>query len=290
LLAGNHTAQSGDSYPNVNSYLDATISSRAAAATALSTAIWTAIKAGYIDAAISSVSAGDATAANQTTMLNHLTGIKGATWSGTTDSLEAIRDRGDAAWLTGGGLTGSNTITITIQDGDSNNIVDAFVEVWDSGNTTFGEKRITNSSGQVTSSLDDGTYIIRIRKFGYTFTNQTLVVAGADQSVTYTGTSIEIGTPVASSACRVYDYAFMPDGQTPEDSLSATAVIKSMPEDAYSKLHSSDKIDATYDATTGLFYWDIVQGAVVEFNLPKYGYVRKQLTIPTATQSRLSDM
>jgi hypothetical protein len=29
--------------------------------------------------------------------------MKGATFSGTTDSLEAIRDRGDAAWLTGSG-------------------------------------------------------------------------------------------------------------------------------------------------------------------------------------------
>jgi len=33
----------------------------------------------------------------------HLTDIKGATFSGTTDSLESIRDRGDAAWLTGAG-------------------------------------------------------------------------------------------------------------------------------------------------------------------------------------------
>lgn len=81
--------------------LDATMSSRAAAATALSTAVWTGTKAGYLDAAVSSVSAGDATAANQTTIINHLTGIKGSTWNGTTDSLEAIRNRGDAAWTTG---------------------------------------------------------------------------------------------------------------------------------------------------------------------------------------------
>ena len=33
-----------------------------------------------------------------------LTAIKGATWSGTTDSLEALRDRGDAAWITATGF------------------------------------------------------------------------------------------------------------------------------------------------------------------------------------------
>lgn len=37
-----------------------------------------------------------------------LTTMKGATFSGTTDSLEAIRDRGDAAWTTG---TGTSTLT-----------------------------------------------------------------------------------------------------------------------------------------------------------------------------------
>lgn len=46
---------------------------------------------------------GDATAANQTTIIGHLTDVKGATFSGATDSLEAIRDRGDDAWLTGAG-------------------------------------------------------------------------------------------------------------------------------------------------------------------------------------------
>jgi hypothetical protein len=43
-----------------------------------------------------------------TTLENHLTDIKGATFSGATDSLEAIRDRGDAAWVT---ATGFSTLT-----------------------------------------------------------------------------------------------------------------------------------------------------------------------------------
>ena len=38
-----------------------------------------------------------------TTLENHLTDIKGGTFSGATDSLEAIRDRGDASWTTGAG-------------------------------------------------------------------------------------------------------------------------------------------------------------------------------------------
>lgn len=54
---------------------------------------------------------GDATAANQTTIINHLTDIKGATFNASTDSLEAIRDRGDAAWITATGFATSAALT-----------------------------------------------------------------------------------------------------------------------------------------------------------------------------------
>ena len=64
---------------------------------------------------------GDATLANQTTIIGHLTDIKGATWSGATDSLEAIRDRGDAAWVTATAVTVTggtvDTITNTVPAG-----------------------------------------------------------------------------------------------------------------------------------------------------------------------------
>ena len=57
---------------------------------------------------------GDATAANQTTIINHLNDIKGAGWSSTTDTLEKIRDAITAALdsviasvgVTPGALTG----------------------------------------------------------------------------------------------------------------------------------------------------------------------------------------
>jgi len=43
-----------------------------------------------------------------TTLNTHLTDIKGATFNGTTDSLEAIRNRGDAAWITATSVTATN--------------------------------------------------------------------------------------------------------------------------------------------------------------------------------------
>ena len=54
-----------------------------------------------------------------TTLITHLTDIKGATFSGLTDSLEAIRDRGDIAWLTGAGGSAPTVVQIR-QEMDAN--------------------------------------------------------------------------------------------------------------------------------------------------------------------------
>lgn len=57
-----------------------------------------------------------ATAANQTTIISHLTDVKGATFSGSTDSLEAIRDRGDSAWATATGFAVAGDIPTANQN------------------------------------------------------------------------------------------------------------------------------------------------------------------------------
>jgi hypothetical protein len=50
--------------------------------------------------AVTEIQSGLATSATQSTITDHLTDIKGATFNGLTDSLEAIRDRGDTSWVT----------------------------------------------------------------------------------------------------------------------------------------------------------------------------------------------
>jgi hypothetical protein len=85
------------------------------------------------------------------------------------------------------GETGTNTVTLTIQDANSNNVVGAIVEIWDEAGTTLLERKTTNSSGQTVHNLDDGTYTVKISKAGYTFDNEELVVDGT-KTETYTGT------------------------------------------------------------------------------------------------------
>lgn len=68
-----------------------------------------------------------------TTLEGHLTDIKGATFSSSTDSLEAIRDRGDAAWTTGSG--GSAPTAEAIRQEIDNNSTQLAAIVEDTGTT-----------------------------------------------------------------------------------------------------------------------------------------------------------
>lgn len=119
---------------------------------------------------------GDATSANQTTIIGHLTDIKGGTFSGTTDSLEAIRDRGDAAWTTGAGgtppqllqsttiatLASQTSFTLTAGSADNDAYNGAVVIITDSSTAT--QKAVgsvldyVGSTKTVTLAADPGIF------------------------------------------------------------------------------------------------------------------------------------
>lgn len=85
IAAGTHNAQTGDTYALANG---------AAGFVAIDTVV----------DAIKAVTDNLPDSGALTTLITHLTDIKGATFSGATDSLEAIRNQGDAAWLTASGF------------------------------------------------------------------------------------------------------------------------------------------------------------------------------------------
>ena len=128
----------------------------------------------------------------------------GADFDATTDSQQAIRDRGDAAWVTGGTGTGARTVAVTVNDGAAV-LENASVRFTEGVNTYAG---LTNASGQISFSLDDATYTVAVSKAGYTFTPTTLVVDG-DKSPTYSMTVVTITAPPNASTTTgvmtVYD-------------------------------------------------------------------------------------
>jgi len=239
-----------------------------------------------VDATATVSTAGLATEANQTTIINHLTDVKGATFSGSTDSLEAIRNRGDVAWITGGTGGGSNAVTINVKDDNAANVVDCYVEIWDSAGTSLISRTNTNSSGNVTFGLDTNTYIVKMHKTGYYFENQTMEV-GHDETFPYTGTILTPDAPTNPTLCRIYGYYFDPAGSTysaVKSLIKLTAIYEASDNNYY-----TSELVGTYNTTTGLLYFDVIQGASVTLEIPILN-VKKSFVVPATTLYKISDI
>jgi hypothetical protein len=241
---------------------------------------------GSVDATATVDTSDLATSANQTTIINHLTDVKGATFSGSTDSLEAIRNRGDVAWITGGTGGGSNAVTINVKDDSAVNVVDCYVEVWDSAGTSFISRTKTNSSGNVTFNLDSNTYTVKMHKTGYYFANQTLTVDGAE-SVAYTGTILTPTAPTDPTLCKVYGYYFDPSGNT--FPAIKSMVKMSVAYEAADNNYYVESINGTYNTTTGELSFSIVQGADAVLDIP-FLNIKKRFTVPAETLYKISDI
>lgn len=104
--------------------------------------------------------------------------IKGESYSQETDSLESLRDRGDAAWANTSGLgEGAITYTVLVQKPDDSTPLED-CSVWVStdalGDTVVAGTRTTNANGEVTFCLDAGTYYFWRYHASYSFdTNPT---------------------------------------------------------------------------------------------------------------------
>jgi len=114
---------------------------------------------------------GDATEANQTTIINHLTDVKGGTFNSATDSLEAIRDRGDAAWITGGG--GALTEILNIQP-----LVPNSIDLADTATVRIG-LGLTNMLDDLPSTAEITPGTIKIERKAFGGTTWTTVVNDA---------------------------------------------------------------------------------------------------------------
>ena len=141
--------------------------------------------------------------ADSTTLAEINATTAGATYANSTDSLEAIRDRGDASWAGGGGgMTGAYAVTITVTDGTSP-VPGALVRL-KAGAAEDLKK--TNGSGVAVFSADDNTYSVRITADGLTFTPASLVVTG-DTSHTYEMTEVMVDDTVWATGDDLVAYA-----------------------------------------------------------------------------------
>jgi 5-hydroxyisourate hydrolase-like protein (transthyretin family) len=185
--------------------------------------------------------------------------------------------------------TGAEQVTITVEDAQGVPIVGVEVQVFNSDQSVLIDKKKTDSNGQVVFALDDGAYKVRLAKVQCTFTVPEDLTVSGTTAETFIGTPLVIASPADSSVCRVFGYAFNQAGSAPLSELRAYATITSLPMSANNKMHVGAKVQATYDPSTGLFHWDIIQGAVCAFKCDDLGisYTR---TVPASPTARLSSI
>ncbi len=225
-------------------------------AAAIADAVWDEAQSGhttagtfglYLDQTVSSGGGGDATAATQTTIVSHLTDIKGGTWSSSTDTLEAIRDRGDAAWLTGGGGTAatvaaavwntmmadhttSGTFGARLQEGNTYATTNANIKTIRKGDSYDGTAN-AKLSWTVTKDFTSGwtgTLVIRHRTTGSTLASASIVVVDAttlEATLTTTDTAFTALTSDQEFGPHAYDIQ-MVNGSSEQTPISGVAILK----------------------------------------------------------------
>ncbi len=107
-------------------------------------------------------------------------------------------------WTAPSAGTGANAVNITVDDG-ANPLENATVRLTE-GAQTFVQT--TDINGDVSFSLDNGTYTVTITKAGYSFTPAQLVVATNPTNQTYSMT-LDVGVPASpdqvTGVYTVYD-------------------------------------------------------------------------------------
>lgn len=182
-----------------------------------------------------------------------------STFTGTTDSLEAIRDRGDAAWLTGESAgTGARTVTITVNDGAAA-LQNARVRLTEGVNTYVTP---TNVSGVATFNVDDATYTVSITKSGYTYAGTTLLVNG-DEAATYSMTEVVV-TPPSNPSLSAIEVLCLGADDTAESGIDVDFRIVTIPSGDQNKAYSGAKKTVTSDGD-GIARIEVAQGSTYEY-------------------------
>jgi len=213
---------------------------------------------------------------------------------GTTSSiLNEIEDKIDLILATIEVSEGARLLEISIvRAGTSTPIAGVFVALYPASSDVLISTGKSNISGELSFSMDDGSYRLVCYKIGYSFTNPTLVTIAGNDTIEIEGDALAIESPIPGSSCRVYEYLYDLSGITPlaEERVVGNATAYVTPFDFNEdRLVEVEAVEGTYDESTGLIYWDIAQGATVSFRIPVVG-ISKTVLIPDESSARLYDL
>jgi hypothetical protein len=183
------------------------------------------------------------------------------------------------------GWAGARQIDITVQTAGAVAIPNAQVDVYNYNNTVFLGRKYTDSNGEVSLALDDGSYNIRMVCAGYAFTVPEVLLVTADAAVAYIGTSvINIVPPPDPSLCAVYGVVRTSTGQP---LVGACVCTWAKTPQAVAGAQQGNPINSTQTDTNGFFQINLERGLVVRFQIENTD-VDWERTVPNAVQQDIT--
>jgi hypothetical protein len=154
----------------------------------------------------------DGAKSSTTALESTLTAMKGTGFNTAIDSLKAVRERGDLAWITGtgggGALPGVGTVTVTILDQFTAPVIGANVRITDvvgSGNYSGGG--VTDGNGEVAiDALAVGDYFIVSTANGYDIPDTPHTIIATPTTADITANKATINPPLDPNVCTLYGY------------------------------------------------------------------------------------
>lgn len=180
-----------------------------------------------------------------------------------------------------------------VKTGTSTPIPDVFVALYPALSDILISTGRSDINGELSFSLDDGSYRLVCYKVGYSFTNPTSITIAGNDSIEIEGDAVVIESPIPISSCRVYEYLYDLSGVTPisEERVTGNATAYIVPFDFNEdRLIEAETVEGTYDESTGLIYWDIAKGATVSFRIPIVGISKTVLIPDDESSARLYDL
>ncbi len=189
---------------------------------------------------------------------------------------------GAGAW---GGSVGANDVTITVVDQDTDPLPDATVAVLNSDESVVLWTDVTDSNGQAGGTLDNGSYKVRIRKAGYSFTTPLTLTVSGDTEQQYAGTAVSPSAPAPGMQTLYGDIITL--GGIAADAIVEALTLINPTVTAGPQIVSADPVYATPNAS-GRFEISLVRGATVRLTVKSHAgksIVQKDIVV-TADATR----
>ena len=203
-----------------------------------------------------------------------------------TDIEVRTRDIDDIYSVIAGGF-GTQTVVLTVLTEDTDTPVASMrASVWNSESTTFITFGQTDSSGEVSFSLDPDEYSVKFFKPGVSIDAYTLTVEEDDdiQEFEISATAVEVSPPDSPEVCRIYADFVDQGGSAIEDfKITVTNLFSPSSSSGLSVVEGTTSYETNSE---GHVEFDVVRGTKVKVSLVTTGLTR-DITAPDQAVANL---